>query len=293
MRINFDGRFSDIQKALGAYQQQQPQASVGSLAPNAVHDSGNKSFISEFSEAQKIPETAQEIRGELKSPNLERASIDFSKFIHDEIPKTPVIVHTERMREPKAALSERVEEIQKLVHKAGEKHGIDPALGLAVVSAESSFNPKAVSVDGFESKGLFQILDKTAQTQLSRVDESLSSYDPFDPADNVDVGVGYLRYLHEVFSKETDLHNKLKTFPAANSSSLEKLAVAAFNAGEGRVAYAQGRAQSKGKDPTIFENIKPYLPDITQRYVEKVLNERDKFGKANSTPSISKTNLLG
>ncbi len=174
------------------------------------------------------------------------------------------------------SLSRRIEEIKEIVRDAGKKHAIDPALGMAVAANESSFNPNAVSNDGYYSKGLFQLLDSTGRDMRARLDVK-QRYNPFNPDMNVDLGVGYLRYLHDIFSNETELPNRMKTAPAANSSSLEKLAVAAFNAGEGRVASAQARASRAGKNPGEYDDVRPYLPDITQKYVEKVMASRTGF----------------
>ena len=102
-------------------------------------------------------------------------------------------------------------------------------------------------------------------------------YNPFNPGLNVELGIGYLRRLHDIFSTETELPNRIKTIPAANSSSLEKLAVAAFNAGEGRVASAQARALKAGKQAGIYEEIREYLPEITQQYVDRVMVSRATF----------------
>lgn len=173
-------------------------------------------------------------------------------------------------------LRERMSAVHSLVGKAGGDHGVDPALGMAVVSAESSFNAKAVSKDGHTTKGLFQLQDSTGMRMMDRLKLG-SKYDPFDPKMNVNVGVGYLRYLHDVFSQPTTLKKGLVTHGAANSASLEKLAVAAFNAGEGRVAGAQRRAQQAGLDPSRYENVERYLPESTRRYVSKVSTLKDSF----------------
>lgn len=171
---------------------------------------------------------------------------------------------------------ERIETVGKLIARAGERHGIDPALGMAVVEVESSFNPNAVSTDGHATKGLFQLKDTTGKGLL-RQGPSTDAYEPLDPEMNVDLGVSYLRRLHNLFSARTELHERAATVGAANSSSLEKLAVAAFNAGEGRVAEAQRRAALAGKDPSLFEDVEPYLPETTRNYVRKVMTSKEAY----------------
>ncbi len=166
-----------------------------------------------------------------------------------------------------------------IVEQAGMRHGIDPMLGMAIAQAESSFNPNAVSKDGHASKGLFQLLDTTGKDMLGRLDLSGKRYDPFNPELNTELGVGYLRYLHDIFSQPTELKNKMTTTPAANSASLEKLAVAAYNAGEGRVVSAQQRALAAGGDPSDFEQISGYLPEITRNYVARVMSFKEQYGE--------------
>jgi soluble lytic murein transglycosylase-like protein len=147
---------------------------------------------------------------------------------------------------------------------------------MAVVSAESSFNPNAISNDGHESKGLMQLLDSTGRAQLNLAEVS-QEYDPFHPPLNVDLGVQYLRQLHDMFGTQTSITNQLSTIPAANSSSLEKLAVAAYNAGQGRVASAQQRAARAGNDAAEYSVVEPYLPQSTQEYVKRVMQRRETY----------------
>jgi hypothetical protein len=196
--------------------------------------------------------------------------------------KTPTVLSVKRVKSSEleelavAPREERENHVRAMVSDAGIKHGVDPVLGLAVVSAESGFDPKALSSDGHYSKGLFQLLDSTANTIIER--EGVGEvYSPYEPRQNVDLGVRYLRYLHDLFTKPTDLPNGMQTYPTANSSSLEKLAVAAFNAGEGRVAASQSAALRAGKDPSVYEEISMYLPESTQKYVERVLASKGEF----------------
>ena len=200
--------------------------------------------------------------------------------------KTPTIVKAERRRMPSAyeglSHESRAGEVQKLTSAYGFKYGVDPTLATAVAEVESAFNPTAVSKDGHASKGLFQLLDSTGQDLLAKTKLS-ESYAPFNPEQNAELGVYYLRYLHDLFNEKSTLTKDKATVPAADSSSLEKLAVAAFNAGEGRVAQAQKKAQSAGLNGGNYSHVAPYLPETTQQYVLKVDSARARWTPTEDT----------
>lgn len=168
-------------------------------------------------------------------------------------------------------------ELLSRISLASQKVGLDPALAMSVVKAESGFNVRAVSSDGHYSKGLFQLLDTTGKDLLSRADNATRQYDPFDPDLNMELGTSYLRYLHDIFRSPTQLPNSRMTVSAADETSLEQLAVAAFNAGEGRVASAQYRTEQAGKDPAHYDNVAPFLPRSTREYVARVVRGKGLF----------------
>jgi soluble lytic murein transglycosylase-like protein len=101
---------------------------------------------------------------------------------------------------------------EKLVREASDRHKVDPALVRAVIETESNWNPKAFSHKG--AGGLMQLIPTTAQRY--------GAYDVFDPQQNIDAGVKYLRTLLERYNGNLDL------------------ALAAYNAGEGAVDRAHG-----------------------------------------------------
>jgi soluble lytic murein transglycosylase-like protein len=103
-------------------------------------------------------------------------------------------------------------EIARLVEESARRHGIDPALVLAVVAVESGFRPEAVSPKG--AQGLMQLMPRTAA--------SLGVQDPFDPEQNVDAGVRHLEALVRLYD-----------------GNLTR-ALAAYNAGQGAVARHGG-----------------------------------------------------
>ena len=72
----------------------------------------------------------------------------------------------------------------------------------------------------------------------------------------------------------------LKTRPIAEASVRRRFAAAAFNAGEGRVAQAQRRAEARGGDPTSYSDVRPFLPGITRTYVDRVIRYSGDDGTA-------------
>ena len=94
-----------------------------------------------------------------------------------------------------------------LVEEAARTYQVDAALLHAVISAESGYNPAAVSHKG--AIGLMQLMPETARRY--GVENSL------DPAQNIRGGTKYLSYLLQLFDNNLEL------------------AVAAYNAGKNAV----------------------------------------------------------
>ena len=143
-------------------------------------------------------------------------------------------------------------------------------------------DPKAVSSDGFFSKGLFQLLDDTGKYMADQVG-MIDKYDPYDPAQNTHLGISYLKRLHQLFSEDTKLAGSVSTYAASTPLDLEKLSIAAFNAGEGNVARAQFQARSVGRNPGSFDAVEPFLPASTRSYVKKVKSKQAELNSTNAT----------
>ncbi len=110
------------------------------------------------------------------------------------------------------SLRARKSRYDPMIEKTASSYGVDTALVKAVVHAESSFNPMAVSHKG--ATGLMQLMPGTAQRY--------GVNNLTDPDQNVDGGVRYLRDLLQMFRNDT------------------QLAVAAYNAGENAVIRFKG-----------------------------------------------------
>jgi hypothetical protein len=119
-----------------------------------------------------------------------------------------------------------------LIHEKAKKYDVDPALVAAVIEQESKFRSGARSHVG--AQGLMQLMPRTGRWMGAR--------NLYDPAQNVDAGVKYIKYLSEKYD-----------------GNLKKT-VAAYNAGEGNVARYNG--------------VPPFRE--TQTYVRRVLHNYEK-----------------
>ena len=127
----------------------------------------------------------------------------------------------------KKKMEQRIKSYMPYVRAMGDKYAIDTMLIKAVIITESCFNPEAVSPVG--AQGLMQLMPATAR--------SLGVSEPFDPYQNIEGGVSYLRNMLDQFGQDREL------------------ALAAYNAGPGAVKK--------------YGRIPPYRE--TQRYVKKIL----------------------
>ncbi len=124
------------------------------------------------------------------------------------------------------------QKLDRIVKETAHKHEVDPLLVHSVIQVESGYDPYAVSPKG--ARGLMQLIPATASR--------FGVADAFDARANIEGGVKYLKYLKGLFKDD-------------------RLALAAYNAGEGAVLRYKG--------------IPPYRE--TQDYVDRVGR---KYGEA-------------
>lgn len=122
-------------------------------------------------------------------------------------------------------------EIDQLIKKNASRFGVDPYLVFLVIEQESQFRPRARSPKG--AQGLMQLMPGTARRfGVSR---------PYDPAENIRGGTQYLSQLLTMFNGKVDL------------------ALASYNAGEGRVL-------DYGHRVPPFKETRNYVKRISARY---------------------------
>src|SRR5689334_16550111 len=85
--------------------------------------------------------------------------------------------------------------IRPLVEMISNNHGVDPNLVSAVMKTESNFNRWAVSPKG--ARGLMQLIPSTGRRFGVR--------DFFDPQQNIEGAVRYLKFLLEKFDGDVEL----------------------------------------------------------------------------------------
>ncbi len=121
-------------------------------------------------------------------------------------------------------------EMEEWVRTHAGHNRLEEKLVMAVIAAESAFNPSALSAKG--AIGLMQLLPETAL--------DLGIEDPWDPESNIRGGTRYLRQMLDLFGDNVEL------------------ALAAYNAGPGAVT------RNGGVPP--YRETRDYIRRVLSRY---------------------------
>ena len=116
-----------------------------------------------------------------------------------------------------------------LIAEAAKTFDVNPLLVDSVIQVESNYNPFAVSPKG--AQGLMQLMPSTAQR--------FGVTDSFDPKQNIEAGVRYLKFLQNTFQDD-------------------RLAIAAYNAGE--------KAVAKSGDVPPYPETVNYVAKVGKKY---------------------------
>ncbi len=124
-----------------------------------------------------------------------------------------------------------IDKYSGIITTAAKAYGVDASLIHAVISAESAYNPYAMSRTG--AMGLMQLMPDTARRY--------GVQNMMDPAENIHGGVRYLKDLLGMFKGRVDL------------------AIAAYNAGENAVIRAGHRIPN-------YAETRHYVPKVLGFY---------------------------
>ena len=131
-------------------------------------------------------------------------------------PYTPIkVIQEQRIHEASKKIiqinpSVEIEEAQTIVEKAikwGKKFGLEPALLLGVMYAESTFDRHAISHVG--AFGLMQVLPRWHTEKFIKAREKLGNPEPFDIETNIYLGSWVLK---DCISKYKNISTGLKCF---------------------------------------------------------------------------------
>jgi membrane-bound lytic murein transglycosylase MltF len=156
----------------------------------------------------------------------------------------------------------------------------------AIYAQESSFgkNRRNRGIKG--AAGDFQLEKETAERMGLTV--TAKNDERFDVDNASAASAKYLKTQDRTFSKSTVLSKDISTIPVEDAVERKNFAIAAFNAGEGRIAQAQKLAKEDGKNPAKWDDVKKYLKPAgatdskvkeTQEYVDRVLENEAEFAK--------------
>ena len=130
------------------------------------------------------------------------------------------------------------------INEAAEEYGLDRYFVMAVIKAESNYNPSAHSG---VARGLMQITAGTAEWIAEKMQIQFEEDDIENPDLNIKMGCYYLKHLLERYNDET-------------------LALAAYNAGMGNVSEWLEDSECSGDNKSL-----DYIPfRETREYVKKV-----------------------
>ena len=137
-----------------------------------------------------------------------------------------------------------------MIKSIAAQHGLDPSLIHSIIQAESDYDPYAVSAKG--ASGLMQLMPETAKRYGVR--------NVFDPWENIEGGVKYIKDLIKLFGRKTD-H-----------------VLAAYNAGQNAVKK-YGGIPPYPETERYINKVKAAYPQSTIRNKNKIYKYYDSSGR--------------
>lgn len=164
-------------------------------------------------------------RGEKKEKGAFGEVLKSAKAKSGGLPEFPY--HKAKAKTITLAQANRIAGYAPLIQDSARRHNVPVELICGVILQESGGNARAVSSAG--AKGLMQLMDGTARRFGVR--------NSFNPAQNIEGGTKYLRFLLDRFKGDVEL------------------TLAAYNAGEGNV-------EKHGMRVPPFRETRAYVPNV-------------------------------
>lgn len=195
------------------------------------------------------------------SPQLARA---VEEFLHQEVNSAFFnLLRRRYLESPRlvraAASAESITPFDGLIRDSADRHAFDWRLIAALIYQESRFDADAVSVSG--AVGLMQLMPATAA--------SIGVDKPRDPASAIEAGVRYLAELRGQFGDGIPVTERIW------------FALAAYNAGPGRVQRARRLAGQLGFDPNRwFDHVEQAMRKLALPHYQDIYQDKCKCGQA-------------
>lgn len=199
------------------------QAPAASASQDAGHASGRKSMV---------------VRADPRTGKLVRTVVVSHPAASHAAPVAPDVKSASKGKESRdagisapgiAAPGITAPGITAMVEHSARAHHVDPLLVHSVIKVESNYDQYAISPKGAE--GLMQLTPSTAAM--------LGVSNSFDPQENIEAGVKYLKYLQDLYKDD-------------------RLALAAYNAGPAAV--------EKYKWIPPYPETRKYVDQVGKRY---------------------------
>ena len=172
----------------------------------------------------------------------------------------------------------RANRFKQEVLQQADQFDVDPALVMAIIHTESSFNPEARSY--IPAYGLMQLVPKTgardAYNYIYNRDRFLTSNYLYNPSNNIKLGCAYLAKLRFVYFKNIQ-----------NSDNALYCVIASYNGGIGTVAKTisgntrlgtMSRVVNTHDPQWTYSKLSNDLPyDETRNYLKKVSKRLDMY----------------
>ncbi|MBY5992887.1 transglycosylase SLT domain-containing protein [Ferrimonas balearica] len=234
---------------------------------------------SEPEQAQPAPVPEAQAQA-LQSQEREREAKLAARYAERQADPTAKQITTYRIQLPSHGQQQRARPFLDQAHAQAQQWQVEPELVLAIMQAESSFNPLARShIPAF---GLMQIVPASAGRDVRQTfyqsRQAPTAEELYRPEFNIRFGSAYLNILDKRYLKGvTDPQSRLYCVIAAYNTGAGNVAKAFNSDGSRRLSSALPRINALSPE-AVYQHLVEHLPyDETRKYLTKVRNYREGY----------------